>query len=207
MRSIHRSVLGLVASALLGAGCTTGARPRSLVWDVASLKDGNGPGPSRQAPLVEGEDVVLRGQVIRTQQLYSAPLTIGFDAMLEQRVEGDGALSCTFVPSTQAVDQEPDRYMEVLFGYSQGGDAISIRERIARPPAQRTKTWSNSPLSIKPGSWHHIEYGVVKGGLNVTVDGQSYGSGGAVVPYQAFYVYLGSWLPACRWHVRNLSIH
>ena len=127
--------------------------------------------------------------------------------MLEERLAGDGALSCAFVPSTQAVDREPERDLQVLFQYGQGGDAISVQERFVREPAQRTKTWSRSSLSIKPGSWHHMEYQMVQGGLDVTVDGQSYGSGGAVVPYKAFYVYLGSRSPSCRWHVRNFWIH
>jgi len=127
--------------------------------------------------------------------------------MLEERLAPDGALTCAFVPSTQALDQEPERDLQVLFGYGQRGDDISVQEQLARLPTQRTKAWSRSPMSIKPGSWHHIEYKVIKGGLNVTVDGQPYGSGGAVVPYQAFYICLRSWPLACRWHVRNFSIH
>ena len=207
MRSIHPLVLALVASALLGAGCMTGPRPRPLTWDVVSLKDDDWRGPPRQAPLIEGEDVVLRGQDIRTQHSYSAPVTVEFDAMLEGRVAADGALTCEFVPSTQAVDREPERHVQILFEFDQRGDAISVQERFQRWPTQQYKTWSRSPLSIKPGSWHHMKYEVMRGGLNITVDGQSYGSGGAVVPYKAFYVYLLSRQPTCQWHVRNFWIH
>jgi hypothetical protein len=207
MRRIHPFLLALVASALLGAGCMTGARPQPLAWDVVSLKDDDWHGSPRQAPLIEGEDVVLRGQDIRTQHSYSAPVTVEFDAMLESRVADDGALTCEFVPSTQAVDREPERHVQVLLQYDQHGEAVSVQERFQRWPTQKYKTWSRAPLSIKPGSWHHMKYEVMKGGLNITVDGQAYGSGGAVVPHKAFYVYLLSWQPTSRWHVRNFWIH
>jgi len=207
MRSFHQFFLGFVAVILLGAGCTTGARHRPLEWDVVSLKDDEWRGSPRQPPVIEGEDVVLGGQDIRTERIYSAPVTIEFDAMLEERVAGDGSLGCAFVPLTQAVDREPERNVQILFQYGQGGDDISVQERFEWRPIQKTKTWSRTALSIEPSKWHHMVYKVVKGGLNITVDGQSRGTGGAVVSYKAFYVYLVSWPPTCRWHVRNFWIH
>jgi hypothetical protein len=207
MRRIHRFGLALVASASLGAGCLTGARPHPLAWDVVSLKNDDWRGTPRQAPLIEGEDVVLRGQNIRTQRSYSAPITVEFDAMLESRVADDGALMCELVPSTQALDKEPERNLRVLFQYDQQGDAISVQERFQRWPTPNYKIWSRSPLSINTGNWHHMKYEVTNGGLNISVDGRTYDSDGAGVPYKVFYVSLLGWQPTNRWHVRNFSIH
>jgi hypothetical protein len=181
--------------------------PGQLAWDVVTMKDDDWSGAPRQAPVIQGEDLVLRGQNIRTQHSYSAPITVEFDAMLEDRVADNGALTCEFVPATQAVDREPEHHVQVSLLYDQQGDAISVQERFQRWPTQKYKSWSRSPLSIKPGSWHHMRYEVTRDGLDIAVDGQAYGSGGAVVPYNAFYIYLLGWQPTNRWHVRNFSIH
>jgi hypothetical protein len=112
-----------------------------------------------------------------------------------------------FVPTTQAVDRDTERSVYVSFQYNSEGDALAVHERFQRWPTHKGKNWSRTPLSIKPDGWHHLKYEVTKGSLLITVDGQACSSGGAVVPYDSFYVYLFGWQPANRWHVRNFSIH
>ena len=127
--------------------------------------------------------------------------------MLEGHVTDDGALMCEFVPATQALDKEPERNLRILFQYDQQGGAVSIRERFQRWPTESYKKWSRSPLSVDPGNWHHMKYEVTNTGLNISIDGRTYDSNGAAVPYKMFYVSLLSWQPTNRWHVRNFSIH
>lgn len=205
MRRIRVIGLAVIASTSLAAGCAT--QPRPLVWNIVTLKDDDWSGAPRLAPVVQGEDLILRGQNVRTRDSYVVPVTVEFDAMLEARVASDGALTCEFVPATQPADREPERHVELLFHYDERGDALSVQERFQRWPTQKFKTWSRSPLSMKPGSWHHMKYEVTKDALRITVDGQGYSSGGAVVPYDAFYIYLLSWQPTNRWRVRDFSVH
>ncbi len=207
MRRIQTVPLALIFTMLLGIGCTTQSGPRRVAWNVVNMKDDNWPGSPRQTPVIEGEDLVLRGKEIRTEQSYSPPVTVEFDAMLEQRVSNDGALACVFVPTTQAVDRDTERGVYVLFHYDSDGDAVSVQERLQRWPTHKRKDWSRTPLSIKPGTWHHMHYEVLKDSMHIMVDDQIYPSGGAVVSYAPFYIYLFGWQPTNRWHVRNFSIH
>jgi hypothetical protein len=95
----------------------------------------------------------------------------------------------------------------VQFHYDGQGDAVSVYELFQHRPRHLGKEWSRSPLTIKPGSWHHLKYEVLKDSLRITVDEQAYSSGGAVVPYDSFYIELSGWQPTNRWHVRKFSIH
>jgi hypothetical protein len=207
MRRIHAILLAVIATTLLATGCATQSQPRQLAWDVVTMKDDDWSGAPRQTPLIQGDSLILRGKEIRTESSYSPPVTVEFDAMLEERVANDGAVACVFVPTTQAVDRDTERGVYVSFQYNSEGDALAVHERFQRWPTHKGKNWSRTPLSIKSDGWHHLKYQVTKEDLLITVDGQACSSGGAVVPYDSFYVYLFGWQPANRWHVRNFSIH
>ena len=207
MRHTLAILPALITAVLLGAGCVTEPRSRSLAWDVVNLKDDDGVGSPREAPIIEGEDLGLRGKEVRTRYPYSAPVTVEFDVMLEERLAKDGAMLCLFVPVTQTVDLDVERDVTVQFYYDGQGDAVSVYEQFQHRPTPQGKTWSRTPLSIKPGSWHHMKYEVMKDALRLTVDGQDYSSGGAVVPYDLFYIELSGWQPVNRWHVRGFSVH
>jgi len=207
MRLMDVILLALIAVGLFGGGCATPSRPQPLAWDVVNLKDNDWSGPPRQMPVIEGDDLVLRGQEVRTQRTYSAPVTVEFDVMLEERLANDGYLTCLFVPATQAVDRDLERGLMLQFRYDRSGDWMSVYELFQHRPIYQGKDWSNSPLTIKPGSWHHLKYEAEKDGLRITVDGQPYNSGGVVVPYDTFYIELSGWQPTNRWHVRNFSVH
>jgi len=207
MRRILAVLLVLIAAGLFGGGCATQSRPQSLAWDVVNLKDNDWSGSPRELPVIEGDDLVLRGKEVRTQRTYSAPVTVEFDAMLEEKLANDGALTCVIVPVTQAVDLDLERGLMLQFRYDHSGDWMSVYELFQHRPVYQGKDWSSSPLTIKPGSWHHLKYEVVKDGLRITVDGQSYTSGGAVVTYDTFYIELSGWQPVNRWHVRNFTVH
>lgn len=206
MRHTHAILPALITAVLLGAGCATEPGSRSLVWDVVNLKDNDWSGSPREVPVIEGEDLVLRGKEVRTRHTYSAPITVEFDAMLEQRVATDGALTCEFVPTTQAVDQDLERGVIVRFHYDDKGDALSVYERFQRRPTPQGKNWSRTSLSIKPGSWHHMKYEVLKDGLHIWIDDHAYDAGGATVSYDRFYIYVSGWQPTDRWHVRNFVV-
>ena len=123
MRHTHAILAALITTVLLGVGCATELGSRSLVWDVVNLKDNDWSGSPREVPVIEGEDLVLRGKEVRTRDTYSAPITVEFDAMLEQRVAADGALTCEFVPTTQTVDQDLER---AVGGVDQEASAVKF---------------------------------------------------------------------------------
>jgi hypothetical protein len=143
---------------------------------------------------------------MRTQQSYSVPITIEFDAMLEEMRASDGALSCGFVPAGQPADRDVERAIHVSWQYNQNGQTLLVVERFQRWPTHENKTWLETPLAIEPGNWHHIKFEVTKDGLHIWIDDHAYDSGGASVPYDRFFIYMSGWQPSNRWHVRNFVI-
>jgi hypothetical protein len=195
----------VLAFVLLGTGCaTTGSRP--LAWDVLQWKDDDWHGSPREAPVLSGEDLVLRGKEMRTQQAYSTPLTVEFDAMLEEMRANDGALSCGFVPIGQPADRDVERAIHISLQYNQNGQTLFVVERFQRWPTHKTKTWAHAPLPLKTGNWCHMKYEVLKDGLHIWIDDHAYDTGGATVPYDRFYIYMSGWQPTNRWHVRNFVV-
>lgn len=150
--------------------------------------------------------MILRGKEMRTQQAYSVPITVEFDAMLEEMQANDGAISCGFVPADQAADRDVERAIHVSWQYNQSGQTLLVVERFQRWPTHKTKTWSQAPLPIKLGNWHHIKCEVTKDALHIWIDDHAYDSGGATVPYERFFIYMSGWQPANRWHVRNFVV-
>lgn len=205
MRELHLRLRLFLALGLLGTGCAaTSSHP--LAWDVLQWKDDGWQGPPREAPLIDGEDLVLRGKEMRTRQAYSTPITVEFDAMLEEMRATDGAISCGFVPADQPADRDVERAIHVSWQYNQNAQTLLVVERFQRWPTHKTKTWSDTPLPIKLGNWHHIKYEVTKDGLHIWIDDHAYDSGGATVPYDRFFIYMSGWQPLNRWHVRNFVV-
>jgi hypothetical protein len=175
-------------------------------WYVLTFNDDDWGGSPRLAPLIDGDDLVLRGKEVRTRRAFSAPVTVQFDVMLERRTANDGALTFGLVPTSQPIDIDLERWMDMALTYDSAGDRLRVEERFQRWPKIISKAWQTHAFTIQPGKYHHLECQVSKTGTRLFVDGREYSTGGLIVPYDKFYIILSGWQPTNRWHVRNFAV-
>ena len=90
-------------------GCASPPRGRPIAWDVLKGKTGD----AANTPLIEKGNVVLRGQDVRTQRTYSAPVTIEFEAQPVKRGAEAGLFTCLFVAVNQPADADPKEFVSV----------------------------------------------------------------------------------------------
>ena len=156
------------------------------------------------APLLERDEVVLRGQDVRTRTAYSAPLTVEVEAQLEKR-EGDaGFFACMFVPTGQSTNAEPKESMAVMLQYSHAGDSVVGMLRSAK--LQHDETIFSQRFAHPAGQPYRLSIGVTKAGLHIKLGGQLYEVPGAKVPYNKFHIVISAAPPADRWHVRDFVV-
>jgi len=176
-------------------------------WDllpvpIDTLWGGDRGGP----PVLEGEDLVLRGWQARTKERYSGSRVVECDLWLEELQANDGCVWINFAPA----ESDRERLMRhaavtVSLGYGQrdgGGGHLSID----RPNLPSTRLATN-PFSISARTPYHLRIELLRDKMRVTLNDQTYEAENVTLPYAEFRVYVRGWQPINRWHVRNFTVH
>jgi hypothetical protein len=200
---LARSFLVAIFLTLI-AGCASGLR--AIVWDPLPFpKDSDWAGPKGATAMLAGKELVLQGQDVRTRSLYQAPLTIECDVELEARTASDGAFAIKFVASGEPHQMVAFRMIYRNPGAYSGKDGLAIERRSGS--LQADVPGDEEPFDLKPAVPYHVKVEMLADRLRVTINKRPYEAAGVSVPKQDFYVQLGGWQPANRWHVRNLVVH
>lgn len=210
---MHRSqapLLQLLVFVLFGIGCASGPRP--ITWDRLPFPKDSNWGGAKGEPAVMGQDgLLLHGQDVRTEQVYSPPVIIECDVTLESRTANDGSFDLYFLPTGQPFDAIPHQLTKFRIIYSNTGDYGSAdRLEIDRQEEARGfAVWTGPPFKVEAGKTYHLKISVLAGGgLNISINGVDSGIPTTVVlPYRSFQVQLGSWQPTNHWRASNFSIH
>jgi len=179
---------------------------RLVEWDllpvpVDTMWSGDRGGP----PVMEGEDLVLRGWQARTKERYSGSWVVECDLWLEELQANDGCVWINFAPA----ESDRERLMRhaavtVSLGYGQhdgGGGHLTID----RPNLPSTRL-STNPFSISARTTYHLRIELLHGKMRVILNDQTYEAENVTLPYAEFRVYVRGWQPTNRWHVRNFTV-
>jgi hypothetical protein len=156
-----------------------------------------------------GGDLVLQGHPVRTHKAYSAPLTIDCEVELEARVASDGFFGVGFV----ALGEPPDnghihlRWLQMACRGPEAEDSRDGFSFLGRDGILKDKLlWGEEPFPIKSGKVYSIRLEVTEDQVRIIIDGRTYDLKDVKIPYKEFYIYLLSWQPTNRWHVRNFVV-
>jgi len=165
-------------------------------------KDDDWPGPRAAPATIEGGDLVLRGEYVRTRTSYSAPVTIEFDTLFENPVS-DGCLYVLFVPENSPPDLHPAN--ATIFVMGNGNPGHLLVEQHAGSVRDYAKPWEK-PFELLPNHVYHVRIEVLASALGVEVGGKTFDLTDVRVPYKRFYIQLRGWHPPTHWIVRNFVV-
>jgi len=173
------------------------------VWDALPLpKDDDWQGSKTAPATVQGTDLVLRGEYVRTRATYDAPVTVEFDILFENAVS-DGCLYVMFVPENSPKDEHPATVTEFVMGYGKPGQLLVARH--VDSVRDYTKLWEQS-VELVPNHQYHVLLNVRPGALGGQVDGKAFDLSNVSLPYKRFYIQLRGWHPPTQWRVRNFVV-
>jgi hypothetical protein len=209
MRGAHETLGLFLALVLLGTGCaTTGSPP--LAWDALPFpRNSDWPGPKGLPAHVNNGDLILQGQSVRTRAVYAMPLIIECKVELENRLASDGSFAIGFVPADSPRDVDPVNIRQFRLIYRNPG-AYSGQDGLVlegRDNASGGETlWGEEPFVLEAGKPYVVRLEITTEHLLVVINGRAYDLKDVKIPYNRFYVQLGSWQPVNRWHVRNFVV-
>jgi hypothetical protein len=191
-----------IAAALLTVvtGCATAPREQTITWDVMQWRSVE----AAVVPVVERGDVLLRGQDVRTQAAYTAPLTVELEAQLERREATASMLTCRFVPTNQSAEAAPKEFVAIMLQYSPTGDVLVVMRR--SDPSDSGETILGQPVTHHVGQPYRLKIEATKESLRITLNGQLYEVPAAKISYDKFHIELSGVPPANRWRVRKFVI-
>ena len=180
---------------------------RVVDWEVLPFpRDSNWPATRGEPAKVDADEIVLKGQPVRTQQSFSAPMSFGCEVTLEQLTSDDGCLWIEFV--ADGADPEPNvppQSASLQLGYHQrgpGGGMFTIAGA-GSPPADLVK----DPFEFEAGKPCRLEIGVTPDGeIRATLNGQVFETR-VTIPFKTFHIELMGWQPTNTWHVRDFLFH
>jgi hypothetical protein len=212
MRLKYKLPSFLIVLVLLDVGCaTTGTGPRQLAWDTLPFpKNSDWPGPKGSPASLEGNELILQGRPVRTQQTYSAPLVVDCEFELEARVAPDGFFGIGFVPVGEPPENGPlhIRWLQVAYRNSEPEGRADVFSFLGRDGMLRDGLlWGETPLPIQAGKVYSVRLEVQENHVRLVIDDHDYDLSAVTVPYKEFHIYLFGWQPTNRWHVKEFSIH
>jgi hypothetical protein len=179
---------------------------KPLEWAVLPFpKNCDWPGAHGNPARVEVDEIVLQGQPVCTEQIYSAPMSFECVATLDELVANDGCLWIDFIPDgTDAELNVPPQNTAIQLGYHQrdeGGGMFTIAAAGA-PPEDLAK----GPFTFEAGKSCHLEIEVKPDGIRATLNGQVFETS-VTLPFKSFHIELMGWQPTNTWHIRDFVVH
>jgi hypothetical protein len=177
---------------------------KPITWDVLPFpKDSNWPGPKGKRAELERGDIVLRGQPVRTRQVFTVPTICQYEQVLTGQKASDGCLWFSIVPEEAPADMDPPATaVTVALGYQKpdgSGGHVSINHD------KRSDRLSRQAFSFKEDRVYIVRIDVLANSVRVTVDGSVYESNNLALPGR-FYIRMCGWQPGNTWRVRNITI-
>jgi hypothetical protein len=175
-------------------------------WDLLPFpQDSDWPGNRGVPPRFENGEVILQGaQDARSKKLYSAPLTVECEVVLEARASSQGEFQLRFVAEGQPRDLDAKQLTSLAFAYRQNGtDQLFVVQHPS--PQQDLRVLANTP--IRAGRAYHIRIHIQPDHWRVDLNDESYEMDGISMPAERFYIQLYGWEPQDRWHVRNFKAY
>ena len=198
-----------MATGLLAWGCATSG-PKQLAWDTLPFpRNSNWTGPQGSTATIEGADLVLQGQMVRTHQTYTKPLVVECQVEVESRAASDGYFAIEFLPEDAPRDVTPTHFRSFQIIYRNPG-AYSGRDGLAvfgRDDSSGNKMlWGEEPFSVVAGQPCSIRLEISADHVRAVVNGKTYDLKAVQIPYDRFYIQLEAWQPLNRWHVKQFSL-
>jgi hypothetical protein len=153
--------------------------------------------------------MVLRGWYLRTRNLYTRPLTIDCEVVLESGEPRTGAFYIRLVPPDSPKDLHPSRSVDLVFGSSTdetGNDHYSAAIEVHDSRRHANTVWREEPIVMKLGQPYQLRWELVGDHMRVSINDRSYVVKDTAVGYEHFYIQLRGWQPTNDWHVRNFVI-
>jgi len=178
---------------------------RLVEWNLLPFpRNSDWPGPQGEPATVVPNEVVLRGQPVRTKQTYPATLSFECDVTLEKLAINNGCLWIALVPEGSDPNLNwPAESVVVELGYNQinGRDGhLNINHG---PTAIRL---NDTPLVLEGGKPYRLSVKLLPDRMRVTLNGQAFEAKGMTLPFKACHIQLMGWQPANTWHVRNFTM-
>jgi hypothetical protein len=175
-------------------------------WDSLPFpQDSNWPGDRGVPPRFENGEVILQGaQDVRSKKVYSAPMTVECEVMLEERSSTDGSFQLRLVAEGESANVDAKRFASLGLGYRRNGtDQLFTSQR----PNSQHDFQVIADLPIRAGQPYRIKLEVQQARWRITVNGQTYEVTDVSLPSEHFYIQLYGWQPTDRWHVRSFKVY
>jgi hypothetical protein len=174
-------------------------------WDLLPFpQDSDWPGDRGVPPRFENGEVIVQGaQDARSRKLYSVPLTVECDVVLEARASQQGAFRLRFVAEGQPRDFDAKQFISLELAYRQNRpDQLTI---VQRPLTRQDRVLEN--MSVHADRAYHIRIHLQPDHWQVTLNDETYEIDGISMPSERFYIQLYGWEPADRWHVSHFKAY
>jgi hypothetical protein len=155
---------------------------------------------------ISPEEIVFKGQPVWTEQTLFAPLTIEFDAALDQLVSDDGCIWVILIPDGPYAElYVPPQNVAIQLGYHNKGEGSGMFT-IYRGGGAAPNDLGMGPFNFEAGKPHHLKIEVAVDSIRATLDGQSF-EDKRTLPFKKFHIELMGWQPSNTWRVRNLVVY
>jgi hypothetical protein len=169
------------------------------------------PGPKGQSATVAQGKIALQGQPIRSEKVYSLPVTIELEVMVEERVSSDGFFSIIAHAPGLADDVEPREGNKLQLTYrNRGGKDVFALLKSTLAVNQKEKIanlMGEEPIEINPGVYYKLKLSLSNNQAVVTVNNRQYQPVPFEPPGRMVQFSLQSWQPTAKWHIRRCEIN
>jgi hypothetical protein len=188
---------GPLAPLLTGIG-------KQIAWDALPFpKNSDWPGPKGKRAQLDHGELILRGQPVRTRQVFTAPTSLQYEQVLNAPLANDGCLSVTFMPEDAPGDMNPPaNTVTVQIGYQKpdgSGAHVTVYQ------GRRSERLSRQPFVYKAAKVYTVRIDAQRDSIRVSIDGTPYSTSKFELPAK-FYILVSPWQPDNTWHVRNILI-
>jgi hypothetical protein len=182
------------------------------IWKVLPFpRNSDWPGPKGQSATVAQGKIALQGQPIRSEKVYSLPVTIELEVMVEERVSSDGFFSIIAHAPGLADDVEPREGNKLQLTYrNRGGKDVFALLKSTLAVNQKEKIanlMGEEPIEINPGVYYKLKLSLSNNQAVVTVNNRQYQPVPFEPPGRMVQFSLQSWQPTAKWHIRRCEIN
>jgi hypothetical protein len=182
-----------------------GGSDRVVDW-VSLPFPGNSDWRDRGVPAnISGEEIVLKGQPVWTEQAFFPPATIECDATLDQIVSDDGCFWIILVPEGKEVELNiPPHNVAIQVGYHERGEDTGMFT-ISRGGGGGPADLGKGPFTFEAGKPSHLKIEVSADAIRATLNGEAFDDKERLL-FKRFHIELMGWQPTNTWHVREFTV-